>query len=172
MAKAPFKGTFTQNCNGAKMDISDINAEAIRALAKLLEETSLNEIEYQTDTLKIRVAKAASSVTVERPVLSAPLDFSEKTTPSLESPSSQISEKGTSDTIKSPMVGTIYLASKPGAAPMIRAGDAVREGQPLLIVEAMKVMNTIRAPRDGTIKRICVVDGQPVEFGEPLVVLV
>jgi acetyl-CoA carboxylase biotin carboxyl carrier protein len=138
--------------------VSQIDEKAIRTLARLLEETALSELEYQTETFKIRVVKAASvAYTATQAV------------PPLPGPSS--TPEDSSYPIASPMVGTVHLSPEPGAPPMIRVGDAVKEGQSLMIVEAMKVMNTIRAPREGTIKRLCVEDGQPVEFGEVLAIL-
>jgi acetyl-CoA carboxylase biotin carboxyl carrier protein len=143
----------------------DIDADAIRTLAKLLEETTLNEIEYQTEALRIRVAKALPTIGYV-PSIGAPPAQSSSTSVDVQE------KENEGETITAPMVGTVYLAAEAGASPMIREGDAVREGQALLVVEAMKVMNTIRAPHDGTIKRICVTDGQPVEFGESLMVIV
>ncbi|MDR2412254.1 MAG: acetyl-CoA carboxylase, biotin carboxyl carrier protein [Holosporales bacterium] len=139
--------------------MSKIDEEAIRTLARLLEETALSELEYQTEAFKIRVAKSF-------PVATTFPASSQNT-----STTSEPSEDNPANVITSPMVGTVYLASTPGAPPMIHVGDTVKEGQPLMIVEAMKVLNTIRAPREGHVKRLCVIDGQPVEFGEPLLVL-
>ncbi|MDR0662385.1 MAG: acetyl-CoA carboxylase, biotin carboxyl carrier protein [Holosporales bacterium] len=143
--------------------MSKIDEEAIRALARLLEETALSEIEYQTEAFKIRVAKSLPVATT--------LPASPQKISTIPEPSAGVSEDHPANIITSPMVGTVYLSSAPGAPPMIHVGDTVKEGQPLMIVEAMKVLNTIRAPREGHVKRLCVTDGQPVEFGEPLLVL-
>ncbi|MDR2417154.1 MAG: acetyl-CoA carboxylase, biotin carboxyl carrier protein [Holosporales bacterium] len=145
----------------------EIDADAIRTLAKLLDETALNEIEYQTEALRIRVAKTSQTIGAPFPLTVGPSTSEFPVSASVAS-SAQENEE---EIITAPMVGTVYLASKVGALPMIRVGDTVKKDQALLVVEAMKVMNTIRAPHDGVIKRICVTDGQPVEFGEPLVVL-
>lgn len=150
-----------------------IDRDAVRELAKLLDETGLTEIEYQVGTQRIRVGRAGSPVVPQQD--SAPsVHSSSPPPPSPHAPVIAIipSEATSSgDAISSPMVGTAYLSSSPESAPFIKVGDSVKKGDTLLIVEAMKVMNPIRAPRDGKILEICVSDATPVEFGEPLVVL-
>ena len=138
-----------------------IDPELIRALAKLLEETGLGEIEFAEGDRRIRVARpvAAAATTVITPA-AAPA----------ASPAAAAADPP-ANAVTSPMVGTVYLAAEPGAPSFVKVGDRVREGQTLLIIEAMKVMNPIRAPRAGAVTRILVTNGAPVEYGEPLLVI-
>jgi acetyl-CoA carboxylase biotin carboxyl carrier protein len=136
-----------------------VDGDLVRALAALLQETGLTEIEYAVGERRIRVVRgqpAAPVMTVSMPAAAAA-----SATAAVDAPG----------TIKAPMVGTAYLSSQPDAAPFVKLGDSVREGQTLLIIEAMKVMNQIPAPRAGKVTRILIVDGAPVEYGQPLVVL-
>lgn len=153
-----------------------VDGESVRGLANLLEETGLTEIEYQVGTQRIRVSRAGAQIS--HPVYAPPP--SPSTFPSIlpstsaphaaaEAPAEVQAPQG--EVIASPMVGTAYLSAEPGAAPFVKAGSSVKKGETLLIVEAMKVMNPIRAPRDGKILEICVTDANPVEFGEPLIIL-
>jgi acetyl-CoA carboxylase biotin carboxyl carrier protein len=139
------------------------DARLVRELAAILDETGLTEIEVARGDLKIRVAKTAASATL---FASSPPAGAPAATPR---PAAEPARAG--DVVKSPMVGTIYLQAQPGAEPFIRVGDTVEEGQTLLLVEAMKTMNPITAPRAGRIVELLVGDAQPVEFGEPLVVI-
>lgn len=136
----------------------------IRRLAALLEETGLSEIEYEADGRRIRVGRGAGTA------------FGAATAPSpapapQAGPAPEGEEALPPGAVTSPMVGTVYAAAEPGAAPLIKVGDSVKEGQTLLIIEAMKVMNPLASPRAGTVTRILVADGQPVEFGELLLVI-
>ena len=144
-----------------KLDIDD---EAIRGLAKLLDETDLTEIEIEQDGMRIRVGRSARAVHAAPSVVVAPVATAPVAAVSLE-PSKH------PGTVTSPMVGTAYLSPAPGAKPFIEIGTKVSAGATLLIVEAMKTMNQIPAPRAGTVIQILVEDGQPVEFGEPLVIV-
>ena len=151
-----------------------IDAGLIRSLADILNETDLTEIEVERGELRIRVAReitmtaaapvhyAAAPVAQAAPVAAAPASM-----PS--DPATIVSRKG--EEVKSPMVGTAYLQASPEAPAFVKAGDKVKKGQTLLIVEAMKTMNPIQAPRDGVVSEILVGDAQPVEFGEALVLL-
>jgi acetyl-CoA carboxylase biotin carboxyl carrier protein len=138
-----------------------IDPELIRALAKLLEETGLGEIEFAEGDRRIRVARpvAAAAATVIAPAATVAA--------SAAAPAGGVP----ANAVTSPMVGTVYLAAEPGAPSFVKVGDQVREGQTLLIIEAMKVMNPIRAPRAGTVTQILVTNGAPVEYGEPLLVV-
>ena len=139
-----------------------IDPELIRALAKLLEETGLGEIEFAEGDRRIRVARpvAAAATTVITPAAAA------------AAPAAAAANAGAvANAVTSPMVGTVYLAAEPGAPSFVKIGDQVREGQTLLIIEAMKVMNPIRAPRAGAVTSIMVANGSPVEYGEPLLVI-
>jgi acetyl-CoA carboxylase biotin carboxyl carrier protein len=132
------------------------DAELIRALATLLTETGLTEIEYAVGDRRVRVARAAAGT--------APLGAA--SVPSAGGGS--IVHPGA---VKAPIVGTAYLAPQPGAPPFVRLGDIIAEGQPLLIIEAMKVMNQIRAHRPGRVAQILVADAQPVEYGAVLMLI-
>lgn len=146
-----------------------VDKTLIRELGQLLDETNLTEIEICEGNKSIRVARGNATVTAAvaapAPAAAAPAALA---APSPAPADAAADEAGA---VPSPMVGTIYLSPQPGADPFIKVGDAVSEGQTVLIVEAMKVMNQIPAPRAGTVKRIAVEDGQPVEFGETLVVI-
>lgn len=145
------------------MATKSIDSDLVRTLAGLLDETGLTEIEYDTGGLRIRVARSAPAGTVVThapapPPAAAPAPAAEDHTPH-------------PGALTSPMVGVVYMAPEPGAAPFIKVGDVVFEGQTLLLIEAMKTFNPIRAQRGGKVTRIMVADGTPVEFGEPLLVI-
>ncbi len=143
---------------------SSVDQNLIRQLAELLNETGLTEIEIENEETRIRVARtvtAAPAAQVIVPAAAAPA-------PGASAPAASADSK---NAVLSPMVGTAYLSPEPGARPYVDVGDQVRQGDTLLIVEAMKTMNQIPAPRAGKVTKILVEDGQPVEFGEPLVVI-
>lgn len=145
-----------------------IDQSMIRQLAELLDETRLTEIEIEQDGIRLRVARAHAPAVqhVPPPLQPAPLQSNE------EAPASETAPgEPPKNAVTSPMVGTVYLSPEPGAAPFVNVGDQVQEGQTLLIVEAMKVMNPITAPRAGRVVQLLVSDGEPVEYGEPLVIL-
>lgn len=144
-----------------------IDQDLIRELADLLKETDLSEIEIETDDLKLRVARQSSHV-VSVPASSAAAPAATPAAAATAEPADAASHPGA---VPSPMVGTVYVAAEPGASPFISVGTQVTEGQTVLIVEAMKTMNQIPAPRSGTVKQILIEDGQPVEFGEPLLII-
>jgi acetyl-CoA carboxylase biotin carboxyl carrier protein len=145
-----------------------IDAEMIRRLAELLKETGLGEIEYAEGERRIRIAMpAAAASVVAAPAAPAP---AAPAAPAAASPATGVANVP-AGALTSPMVGTAYLAPEPSAPPFVKPGDKVREGQTVLIIEAMKVMNAIRAPRAGTVTRVLVTDGAPVEYGEPLLVI-
>lgn len=151
-----------------------VSEQSVRKLAELLNETQLTEIEYQVGEHRIRVARQShgghASALPHSPVApiatSAPAPSPLASAPAQES---AVAPKG--EAIKAPMVGTVYLSAEPGAAPFIKVGDVVAKGATLLIIEAMKVMNPIRSPRDGRVIEICIGDANPVEFGEALVII-
>ncbi len=144
-----------------------VDGEAVRGLAELLGETGLTEIEYQVGDQRIRVVRASLPAAGPHYVVPPP--------PAPSAPSEPLAPVITlvpsGDTVVSPMVGTVYLSAEPGGAPFVKAGSLVKKGDTLLIIEAMKVMNPIRAPRDGKVVEVCASDTKPVEFGEPLVIL-
>jgi acetyl-CoA carboxylase biotin carboxyl carrier protein len=137
----------------------DIDHDMIRELAKLLKETELSEIEIERDDLRVRVARTLSVM--------APVNMASALPPAV-SASTDTSNAGI---VPSPMVGTAYMAAEPGARPFVEVGTTVKQGQTILIIEAMKTMNAIPAPRAGTVTQILVEDGSPVEYGEPLVII-
>jgi len=142
--------------------------ELIRELASLLEETGLSEIEIEREGLRVRVARQhVLSATAVAPALAAPIATAAAPGPQALS-ADPAKHPGC---VKSPMVGTAYLAAEPGAAPFIDVGTRVAQGQTILIIEAMKTMNHIPAPKAGTVTAILVGNGHPVEFGEPLVII-
>jgi acetyl-CoA carboxylase biotin carboxyl carrier protein len=149
-----------------KKDDAGVDHELIRALAKLLKETDLSEIEIERDDFKVRVAR---SVTVNAPVYSAPAPAAPASAaPAAASSGDRSKAPGA---VLSPMVGTAYRSPEPGAKVFVDVGQQVRQGQTLLIIEAMKTMNAIPAPKAGTVKEILIEDGQPVEFAQPLMIV-
>ncbi|KQS01852.1 acetyl-CoA carboxylase biotin carboxyl carrier protein subunit [Sphingomonas sp. Leaf357] len=149
-----------------------IDVDLVRQLAQLLDDTSLTEIEVEDGGRKIRIARKAASVAAA-PVQYAAAPQAAPTAPAAAATTEvgAPAPASTADAVKSPMVGTVYLASDPASKPFIAVGDKVAAGATLLIVEAMKVMNPIVAPSAGTVKAILVQDKQPVEFDQPLVVV-
>ncbi|RAK50912.1 acetyl-CoA carboxylase biotin carboxyl carrier protein [Phenylobacterium deserti] len=156
-----------------KAPADPIDARLVRQLADILTETGLSEIEVEVEQagLKIRVAKTlTAAVQVAAPVAApAPMAAPAAAAPAAEAAPAAPQTRG--DAVKSPMVGTVYLQPNPGSDPFVKVGDTVTAGQTLFIVEAMKTMNPIPAPKGGRIVEIIVADGQPVEFGEPLAVI-
>jgi acetyl-CoA carboxylase biotin carboxyl carrier protein len=153
----------------AKFATSD--GALIRELALLLDETSLTEIEIERAGLRVRVARnvsIAASVPAAAPAAAAPAAAPALAAAAAATTADFSKHPGA---VPSPMVGTAYWASEPGAKPFIEVGSKVSIGQTLLIIEAMKTMNQIPSPRAGTVTQILIEDGQPVEFGEPLVII-
>ncbi len=149
---------------------SGIDQQLIRDLAGILDETNLTEIEVEQDDLRIRVSRTPAPVQAHAPALAAPVPAAAAAAPASAAPASAAADTSR-NAVPSPMVGTAYGAPAPGAKPFIEVGQTVREGQTLLIIEAMKTMNQIPSPRAGTVTAILFEDAQPVEFGEPLVVI-
>ena len=155
---------------------TEIDTSLVRQLADILNDTSLTEIEVERGELRIRVAREITAAPVvqyaaapQQPAF-APASAAPAAPLSMPSdPATIVAKSG--EIVKSPMVGTVYLQASPEAPPFAKVGDTVKKGQTLLIVEAMKTMNPIQAPRDGVVQEILVGDAQPVEFGEALVVL-
>jgi acetyl-CoA carboxylase biotin carboxyl carrier protein len=143
--------------------------EAVRRLAAVLEDTGLSEIEVERGDLRIRVARTLN-VAVAAPA-AAPLTVAAPAGAPAPSGATSTESLPTGDVVTSPMVGAAYLQPQPDAAPFVNIGDRVAAGQTLLIIEAMKTMNAIAAPKAGVVRALLVVDGQPVEFGQPLVVI-
>ncbi len=140
----------------------DIDSDLIRKIADLLRETDLNEIEFAEGDKRLRVTRSAPAPTqVVHAAIPVPAPVVVASAVDAKHPGA----------ITSPMVGTAYASPEPGAAPFVKVGDAVKAGQTILIIEAMKVMNPIKAPRDGTVVAVQISDSQPVEFGELLMVI-
>ncbi|MAW16982.1 MAG: acetyl-CoA carboxylase biotin carboxyl carrier protein subunit [Pelagibacteraceae bacterium] len=138
-----------------------INKKLIEELVKHLAEFNLTELEYQEGQTRIKVSKASKGV-------------EQITTSAIVSPNKSVlskSEDGDGIRIKSPIIGTAYLASEPGGKKFVEVGDKIKKGQTIMIVEAMKTMNHVPSTNDGIVKKVLVNDGQPVEFGQPLIVL-
>jgi acetyl-CoA carboxylase biotin carboxyl carrier protein len=154
---------------------AEIDTTLVRSLADILNDTDLTEIEVERGELRIRVAR---EITMAAPVqyAAAPAPVAHAPAAPAAAPAAMPSDPATivarsGEEVKSPMVGTAYLQASPEAPPFCQPGDKVKKGQTLLIVEAMKTMNPIQSPRDGVVKEVMVGDAQPVEFGEPLVLL-
>lgn len=149
------------------------DAETVGKVADLMEEKGLVEVEIEHGDYSIRLSRgvAASQLAVPAapaPVAAAPAAAAPAAAPEAPAAGDMENHPGA---VKSPMVGTAYLSPQPGAAAFANVGDKVQEGQTLLIIEAMKVMNQIPAPKSGTVKAILVEDGEPVEFGQALVII-
>lgn len=163
----------TKGAAGKKSGMN-VDTKLVRELAELLGETGLTEIEVEDGDRKVRVARgggvaaaAPAPVAVAAP-FATPAPAPAQTAPAADSAPATDS---VADALKSPMVGTVYLAPEPSAPNFVTVGDSVKEGDTLLIVEAMKVMNPIAADKSGTVKSILVENAQPVEFDQPLVVI-
>lgn len=150
-----------------KSSRNDDNA-LIRELALLLDETSLTEIEIEREGLRVRVARNIS-VAASLPAAYAPAPIAASATAA--APAAALDLAKHPGVVPSPMVGTAYWSPEPGAKPFVEVGMKVSDGQTLLIIEAMKTMNQIPSPHAGTVTQILVEDGQPVEFGEPLMII-
>lgn len=150
---------------GKGKGMPNFDSAAIRELAELLSETGLTEIEIEQGGARLRVARqVTSSYVASAPVAAAPAPMA--------APAEAAKPKGPpAGAVTSPMVGTAYVAPEPGKPPFVKVGDKVSEGDTLLIVEAMKTMNPIVAPRAGTVSEICIHDAEPVEFGQTLLVI-
>ena len=149
-----------------------IDTRLVRRLAGILNDTGLSEIEVERGGLKIRVVRTLTAAPVS---VQVPAPVAAAVAPAPAAPAAQPEFTGEAlppgEMIKSPMVGTVYLQSQPGTPPFIKVGDTVTQGQTLLIIEAMKTMNPIPAPKGGVVRAIMAQDGEPVEFGEPLAVI-
>ena len=139
-----------------------IDKKLIKELVDCLSEFNITEVEYQDGTKKIKVSKSQRSVK------------DQSLTSAMVSPTKSVltdKNEQTGTRVKSPIIGTAYLAPEPGAKKFIEVGDKIKKGQTVMIVEAMKTMNHVPSPTDGTVKKIMVNDGQPVEFGQTLIIL-
>ncbi len=153
---------------GATKTAMAIDGALVRELAELLAETGLTEIEVEDGTRKIRVARTVTAAPVATYAAPAPVAAPAAAAPAA-APAAPVADHA--NAVRSPMVGTAYLTPEPGAANFVAVGQTVKAGQTLLIIEAMKVMNTITAPNGGTVTAILVENAQPVEYDQPLVVI-
>jgi acetyl-CoA carboxylase biotin carboxyl carrier protein len=145
-----------------------VDTALVRELAELLSANELTEIEVEDGDRKIKVRREATTVMAYAP---APAAAPAASASAPAAPSEAAAPAAPVDAVKSPMVGTVFLAPEPGAKPFVAPGQAVKAGETLMIIEAMKVMNPILAPKAGTVRQLLVGDAQPVEFDQPLVVI-
>tara|TARA_R110002095_G_scaffold145839_3_gene126231 strand:- start:1765 stop:2250 length:486 start_codon:yes stop_codon:yes gene_type:complete len=155
---------------------SSINEDVVRQLAEILNETDLTEIEYEKGECRIRVARQVTVQTMQAPAMAPmPLPAPAAAMPAVTPVA--VEEAGSADlskhpgALKSPMVGNVYLSAAPGADPLVNIGDSVKTGDSVLIIEAMKVMNQIKAHKDGVVKQILLQDADPVEFDQVLLII-
>jgi len=146
-----------------------IDKALIRDLANILNDTDLTEIEVEQDDLRIRVSRAGATQYVQAPIAAAPVYAPAAVAAPVVAAAPAAADN--KNAVTAPMVGTVYLAPAPGSRNFIEVGATVKEGQTLLIIEAMKTMNQIPSPRSGKITEILVSDSQPVEYGQPLVII-
>ena len=147
--------------------------ELVKALANILDDAGLSELEYETDDVAIRLSRVsgAAPVAAVAPVAAPAAVAAPTAAPAAQSAEGAADLSAHPGAVMSPMVGTAYISPEPGAPAFVEEGSTVKKGQTLLIVEAMKVMNPITAPQDGTVSKIMVKNAQPIEFGEVLVVI-
>ncbi|MEM8616557.1 MAG: acetyl-CoA carboxylase biotin carboxyl carrier protein [Pseudomonadota bacterium] len=153
-----------------------LDAGLVRELAAIIREADLGEVEVEHEGLRIRVSKATSMtpppapayVTAPAPTAAAPMTPAAAPATTTSAPSGSDAPK---NAVTSPMVGTVYLSPEPGSKAFVSVGDKVAKGETLMLIEAMKTFNPVEAPTGGTVKQILVGDAQPVEFGEPLIVI-
>jgi acetyl-CoA carboxylase biotin carboxyl carrier protein len=154
---------------GAPQGGMRIEADLVRQLAELLNQNDLTEIEVEDGDRKIVVKRSVVVAAAAAPAPPAPAAAPAASAPA--APAAAVTPANHPGAVKSPMVGTVFLAGEPGAKPFVSPGQAVKEGDTLLIIEAMKVMNPIVAPRSGRVGQVLVLDAQPVEYDQPLVIL-
>ncbi|MBB4570582.1 acetyl-CoA carboxylase biotin carboxyl carrier protein [Rhizobium leucaenae] len=148
-----------------------IDQALIRDLANILNETDLTEIEVEQEDLRIRVSRAGTTQYVQAPIAAPAYAAAAAAAAPAVAAVPAGKSRNPDNVVSAPMVGTVYMAPAPGAAAFIEVGASVKEGQTLLIIEAMKTMNQIPAPKSGTVTEILIQDGRPVEYGEALVVI-
>jgi len=146
------------------MSAGNFDPDTVRKLANILVEAGLTEIEFKDHDSFIRVVRAPPTLAPSAPVISP-------SHPVVAAPAAAEAEPDAENVVNSPMVGIAYLSAEPGSTPFVTVGQTVTAGQTLLLIEAMKTFNQIKAPRAGTVTRILIAGGAPVEFGEPLLVL-
>ena len=161
----------TKGTTGKKSGMN-VDTKLVRELADMLGETGLTEIEVEDGDLKIRVSRGGRvAAAAPAQMVAAPAPAPAAAAPTAAPEAAAAPAVDDANAMKSPMVGTVYLSAEPGADAFVNVGDTVKEGDTLVIVEAMKVMNPIKSDKSGTIKAILVENAQPIEFGQPLVVI-
>jgi acetyl-CoA carboxylase biotin carboxyl carrier protein len=161
----------TKGTTGKKSGMN-VDTKLVRELADMLGETGLTEIEVEDGDLKIRVSRGGGvAAAAPAQMVAAPAPAPAAAAPTAVPEAAAAPAVDDANAMKSPMVGTVYLSAEPGADAFVNVGDTVKEGDTLVIVEAMKVMNPIKSDKAGTIKAILVENAQPIEFGQPLVVI-
>jgi acetyl-CoA carboxylase biotin carboxyl carrier protein len=145
-----------------------VDTEMVKTLARMLDENGLSEIEVEDDGRRIVVKRKLSSAPVAYAPAPAPAAAA---APAPAAPAAEANPANHPGAVKSPMVGTVYLSAEPGAAAFIAVGKRINEGETLVIIEAMKVMNPIPAPKSGVVKQILIENGQPVEYEQPLAII-
>jgi acetyl-CoA carboxylase biotin carboxyl carrier protein len=155
---------------------NDSDVKFIQALAELLTANDLTELEVMreygdSDSLNVRVSRQLPAQQIVQSVAAAPAPVAAPAAAAVAAPVAAADPSNDPNAVPSPMVGTAYLSAEPGSAAFVKIGDQVTEGQTLMIIEAMKTMNHIPAPKSGTVKRVLVDDGTPVEFGAPLMII-
>jgi len=154
-----------------KAPVEPFDARVVRQLAGILNDTGLSEIEVEREGLRIRVARTMTTPAPATYLAAAPAPVTAPAPAQPAAAPATAPAQAAGEVVKSPMVGTVYLQPQPGAPPFAKVGDTVTEGQTLLLIEAMKTMNPITAPKAGKLVEYLVADAQPVEYGEPLVVI-
>lgn len=149
----------------------NVDTKLVRELAELLSETGLTEIEVEDGDRKIKVSRETAAAAPPAPSITVAAPVAAPAAAAAPSPASAEPAADMADAVRSPMVGTAYLSAEPGADPFVKVGSQVKAGDTLLIVEAMKVMNPIAAPKEGTVRQILIENAQPVEYDQPLVVI-
>ena len=157
----------------APKESASADTALVKALADILDDAGLAELEYETEAVTVRLSRVSGNMAPAMPVapVSAPAAPVGEAAPAASTAATPADAAAHPGAVTSPMVGTAYTSPEPGANAFIEVGSAVKKGQTLLIVEAMKVMNPITAPKDGTVSQILVRNAQPVEFGEALVII-
>jgi len=153
---------------------SSLDTGLVRELAAILRDADLGEVEVEHEGLRIRVSKANPNATAPAPIQYAPAPVAAPAAPAPAAAGGAPAETAapvSKNAVTSPMVGTVYLSPEPGSKAFVQVGDKVKKGDTLMLVEAMKTFNPVEAPESGTVKEIIVQDAQPVEFGEPLIVI-
>ncbi|MBA4118999.1 MAG: acetyl-CoA carboxylase biotin carboxyl carrier protein [Candidatus Puniceispirillum sp.] len=153
---------------------TSFKGDLVRQLAEILNDTHLTEIEYEVEDCRVRVARQVqvAATVATAPQHAMPMAHSAPAPETVAAaPAAPQDPAHDPDAVKSPMVGTAYMSPTPGSAAFVKEGDTVTEGQTLLIIEAMKVMNQIKSPRAGVVKKIFVKDTDPIEYGQPLILV-